>query len=217
MSVNTKVFTTIIKFLRKRSDNDEKIFICLTSLLLCFVTMSACSENSITVKESIDKANFISVKFFDGASTVVEYVNLKDKMVYGDGMARKGNMYYANNMPYSSDRYGFNSSINGIMLYPIIADNTSKIQIIHSNYVIKKKITNFRDKELLSGDIWVNNKVKIFYNHKCLPVKVQTMNSRTKKWTTHIKLSYYKSTHKEYKKKWNAYVKRIKAGEFEDE
>ena len=193
----------------------KKILIYVVYIFSCIFIFTACSNGSMTIKENVDNSNYISVALSNSQNKI--NVDLKSKRYYGDGYASNGDIFYSNNHPYRSKNFGFDNFKAWTLTYPLIANSTTINEVRRSNYVIEKKITNTKYKEFFNESGWVNNKVKIFYNHKCLPVKVQTMNSRTKKWTTHIKLSYYKSTHKEYKKKWNAYVKRIKAGEFEDE
>ncbi|GBG04650.1 hypothetical protein NR996_02870 [Lactobacillus rodentium] len=59
-------------------------------------------------------------------------------------------------------------------------------------------------------------RVKIFYNHDCLPIKVQLIDRETNKWKTVVTYSYPHITAKQYEKNWEKYRKEVKKGYYED-
>ncbi|WP_379802284.1 hypothetical protein [Lactobacillus rodentium] len=99
-------------------------------------------------------------------------------------------------------------------------DRITTSEVKKSNYVIIKNVKN-RPEQRKIIDIWHDDgfkgyKVKIFYNHDCLPVKVQLIDRETNKWKTIAKYSYPHITAKEYEKNWKEYVKEIREGDFVD-
>lgn len=120
------------------------------------------------------------------------------------------------------DKYfGFDYFKDIYFLYPIIADDTTIREVRSSNYVIIKDIkTNSTQKKII--DVWdkhgyKGHKLKVFYNHNYLPIKVQMVDDETNKWMTLVKYSYFKSTPQKYERNWKNYVKQVKAGYFLDE
>ena len=190
-------------------------------LFLCILVgvITGCANNHTTVKEKVDQANYIKIKF--PQSGVIQYVDLSAKRLYGNGTAAIGDTIYAYQIIFHNKYLGFNYFKRKDMLYPIVADNTTAGEVKRSNYVIVKNVKNKLDQrkiiDIWHGDGFKGYKVKVFYNNDCLPVKVQLINRETSRWTTIVKYSYLNLTHKEYKNNWKNYVKQVRAGEFEED
>ena len=43
------------------------------------------------------------------------------------------------------------------------------------------------------------------------------VDDETNKWMTLVKYSYFKSTPQKYERNWKNYVKKVRAGEFEED
>ena len=191
------------------------------ALFLCFLVgiLTGCTSNHITVKEKIDEINYVTVNV--QPSGVKYYVDLSAKKLYGYKYATHNNTIYDYDETYQSRLFAFDHFKKVNLLYPIIADQTSVGEVKKSDYVIVKNVKNHSNQrkviEFLHDYGFKGYKVKIFYNHDCLPIKVQLIDRETKKWKTIAKYSYLHITAKEYEKNWKEYVKEIKAGDFLDE
>ncbi|NEF97410.1 hypothetical protein FEE37_12090 [Lactobacillus murinus] len=148
----------------------KKMYIFLSFLLILVFFLTSCSNNQVTVKEKIDKANYVIVNIRPQFEQLY-YLDLKSKLYYGDGNASDNNLYYADNHPYSNKKLGFEHFKNVDMLYPIIADKTSTPKIQRSNFIIEKEITKPKYIiNILRGNGFTGNKIKIFYNRQCSQV-----------------------------------------------
>ena len=190
-------------------------------ILLLFILMellSSCSNSQTTVKEKIDQANYVRVEF--PQSGVIQYVDLAAKRRYGNETGAISDTIYAYQIVFHNKFMGFNYFKRKDMLYPIITDNIRITEVRKSKYIIVKDVKNKANQKNLidiwHGDGFKGYKVRIFYNHDYLPIKVQLISKETSKWTTIIKYSYLHINHTEYKDNWNKYVKRVRSGEFED-
>ena len=181
--------------------------------------IEGCSYNRTLIKEKINQANYIRVDIPESGSRT--YVNLSTKQLYGDGTGVSENTIYAYKKTFKNKWLGFDYFKKTYLFYPIIADNTKSNEVRKSNYVIVKEVKNIsKQKKVI--DVWDRHgykgtRVKVFYNHDCLPIKVQMVDDDTNKWKTIVKYSYFKSTPQKYEKNWKSYVKQVKAGEFLDE
>ena len=193
----------------------NKIYFAL--LIFSFVIIFAgCRCNQKTVKEKVNQANFVIVDLPISGSK--SYIDLNNKYMYGDGYGVREDNVYTYKETFKAKWLGFNRYKKIDFLYPIVADNTTVSKVRASNYMIVKDVNKY--KEII--DIWHGNgykghKMKVFYNHDCLPIKVQMVDDDTNKWKTIVKYSYFKSTPEKYERNWKNYVKKAKAGYFLDE
>ena len=189
-------------------------------LFLCiFVgTLIGCSNEHTTVKQKIDQANY--VRIYLPSSGISLDMNLSTKQWYGYKWAVKDRLVYTYDGKVRDNKLSFNYFRNLYFLYPIIADKTTVNKVKQSNFVIVKDIrNNSEQKKIINiwhGDGFKGYKVKIFYNHECLPVKVQLIDREKNKWETIAKYSYPHITAKEYERNWKEYVKEVKKGYFVD-
>ncbi|QNQ80631.1 hypothetical protein [Lactobacillus sp. PV034] len=189
-------------------------------MFLCvFVgTLIGCSNEHATVKQRIDQANYVRV--YLPSSGISLDMNLSTKQWYGYKWAVKDDIAYTYNGNFRADWLSFNYFKKINLLYPIVADKTTISKVRKSNYLIVKEVrNNSNQKEII--DIWHDNghkgnKMKVFYNHACLPIKVQMLDADTNKWKTIVKYSYPNLTQKKYERNWKNHVKEIKDGEYID-
>ena len=190
------------------------------ALFLCFLVgmITGCTNNHVTVKEKIDQANYVRV--YLPSSGISLNVNLSIKQWYGYKWAVKDDLLYTYDGNFRDNDLGFKYFKKSYFLYPIIADKTTVNKVKQSNFVIVKDIrNNSEQKKIINiwhGDGFKGYKVKIFYNHECLPVKVQLIDREKNKWETIAKYSYPHITAKEYERNWKEYVKEVKKGYFID-
>ncbi|QNQ80627.1 hypothetical protein [Lactobacillus sp. PV034] len=182
-------------------------------------TITGCTNNQAIIKEKIDKANY--VRIYLPSSGISLDMNLSTKQWYGYKWVVKDSLLYTYDGKVRDNKLSFNYFRNLYFLYPILEDRITTSEVKKSNYVIVKNVKN-RPEQKKIVDVWHDDgfkgyKVKIFYNHDCLPVKVQLIDRETNKWETIAKYSYPHITAKEYEKNWKEYVKEIKAGDFLDE
>ena len=187
------------------------------ALFLCFLIgiLTGCTNNHTTIKEKIDKTNYVTIEL---PSTL--HMDLSGKRWYGNGHAIRKDMDYTYEGTYSTTNGGFNYYKDIYLLYPIIADKTTVEEVKKSNYVIVKDVKNNSKQKKLMQFLhdygFKGYKVKIFYNHDCLPIKVQLIDRETNKWKTITKYSYPHISSKQYEKNWKNYVKEVKEGYFLD-
>lgn len=209
-----------IKSFRDRIKKVKVIYIFFLCILMG--TIRGSTNNPPTVKGKIDQANYIIVDFpiveIRGGCSLT-YVNLNNKEMYGDGWAAKNNTIYTFLKTYNSKSEGFNDFKKNYMLYPFIADHTREDEVKRANYVIVKNVD-----EIVWENRVVNNwgssnyqYIKVFYDHACLPIKVQFMDpDSNNEWITIAKYTYFSSTPQEYANKFKKYIKEVKAGKFID-
>ena len=201
----------------------SKKFKIIYVLFLCILVgmLSSCSNNHTTVKEKIDQANDVQVYIpIDKDTGTTLDMNLFYKKYYGDKDAVKGDTVYGYEDTFPSKWLGFNYTKKINLLYPIIADETTESEVKRSNYVIVKNVKNGPEPKKII-DVWHDDgfkgyKVKIFYNHDCLPVKVQLIDRDTNNWKTVVTYSYPHITAKQYEKNWEKYRKEVKEGYYVD-
>ena len=66
----------------------KKILIYVVYIFSCIFIFTACSNGSMTIKENVDNANYISVTLSNSQNKI--NVDLKSKRYYGDGYASNG-------------------------------------------------------------------------------------------------------------------------------
>ena len=188
------------------------------TLFLCFLVgiLTGCTDNCTTIKEKVDQASYVTVNL-----PPTLHMDLASKRWYGNGHAVRKDIDYSYEGPYQTKIRSFYYYKKICLLYPIIADQVKVGKVKESNYVIVKNVKSKSDQrkiiDIWHGDGFKGYRVKIFYNHECLPVKVQLIDRETNKWKTAVKYSYPHITAKQYEKNWKEYVKEIKAGDFLDE
>ena len=193
------------------------IYILFLCILMGIIT--GCTNNYTTVKEKIDKANFVRVELSSSRDPL--NMDLATKRLYGGiCVGVDDDTIYDYPDTYQDKLLGFNYTKKVNALYPFIADQTTVGEVKKSNYVIVKNVKNNSEQKKLMDFLhdygFKGYKVKIFYNHDCLPVKVQLIDRETNKWKTITKYSYPHITAKEYEKNWKEYVKKVKKGYFVD-
>ncbi|QNQ80629.1 hypothetical protein [Lactobacillus sp. PV034] len=188
-------------------------------VLFLIESVAGCVNTQETINENIKKANIVTLHL--QKSGVKLYFNLAAKKLYGDSQGVKNNTVYDYDDNYQDKLLGFNYTKKINLLYPLIADKTTVGEVKRSDYVIVKNVKNNSEQKKLMDFLhdygFKGYRVKIFYNHDCLPVKVQLIDRETNKWKTIAKYSYPRITAKQYEKNWKEYVKKIKAGDFLDE
>ena len=190
------------------------------ALFLCFLVgiLTGCTDNHTTVKEKVDQASYVRV--YLPSSGISLNMNLSTKQWYGYKWAVKDDIAYTYDGNFRADWLSFDYFKNINLLYPIVADKTTVGKVRQSNYMIVKEIKNNPVQRKII-DIWHDNghkgnKMKVFYNYDCLPIKVQMIDDNTNKWETIVEYSYPKLTSKQYEKNWKNHKKEIKDGEYID-
>ena len=197
----------------------KKVKIIFAMFILFLIgSVAGCANTQETINENIKKANIVTLHL--QKSGVNLYFDLAAKKLYGDGQGVKNNTVYDYDDNYQDKLLGFNYTKKVELLYPLIADKTTIGEVKNSNYVIVKNVKNNSEQKKLMDFLhdygFKGYRVKIFYNHDCLPIKVQLIDKDTNKWKTITKSSYPHISSKQYEKNWKKYVKEVKAGYYLD-